>query len=102
MKNMKLIKKIIISIICIVLVFAVAGTSIALYKLDMNKYERTATPSGFSVFTQPQKKLINDADFYVSTKGSDDNDGSFSAPFKTIKKDLWSSRKTCFFGNEKI
>lgn len=51
MKNMKLIKKIIISIICIVLVFAVAGTSIALYKLDMNKYERTATPSGFSVFT---------------------------------------------------
>lgn len=86
MKNKKLIKKIIISVICIVLVFAVAGTSIALYKLDMNKYERTATPSGFSVFTQPQKKLINDADFYVSTKGSDDNDGSFSAPFRTIKK----------------
>lgn len=86
MKNKKLIKKIIISAICIVLVFTVAGTSIALYKLDMNKYERTATPSGFSVFTQPQKKLINDADFYVSTKGSDDNDGSFSAPFRTIKK----------------
>ena len=86
MKNKKLIKKIIVSVICIVLVFAVAGASIALYKLDMNKYERTATPSGFSVFTQPQKKLINDADFYVSTKGSDDNDGSFSAPFRTIKK----------------
>ena len=101
MKNMKLIKKIIISIICIVLVFAVAGTSIALYKLDMNKYERTATPSGFSVFTQPQKKLINDADFYVSTKGSDDNDGSFSAPFKTIKKASGAVEKLVSSGTKK-
>ncbi len=101
MKNKKLIKKIIISVICIVLVFAVAGTSIALYKMDMNKYERTATPSGFSVFTQPQKKLINDADFYVSTKGSDDNDGSFSAPFRTIKKASEAVEKLVSSGTKK-
>lgn len=101
MKNKKLIKKIIISVICIVLVFAVAGTSIALYKLDMNKYEKTATPSVFSVFTQPQKKLINDADFYVSTKGSDDNDGSFSAPFRTIKKASEAVEKLVASGTKK-
>ena len=101
MKNKKLIKKIIISVICTVLVFAVAGTSIALYKMDMNKYERTATPSGFSVFTQPQKKLINDADFYVSTKGSDDNDGSFSAPFRTIKKASEAVEKLVSLGTKK-
>lgn len=101
MENNKLIKKIIISVICIVLVFAVAGTSIALYKLDMNKYEKTATPSGFSVFTQPQKKLINDAVFYVSTKGSDDNDGSFSAPFRTIKKASEAVEKLVSSGTKK-
>lgn len=86
MKNKKLIRNIIVSVICILLAGAIAGTSIALYNINMNKYEKTSTPFGFSVFTQPQKKLINDADFYVSTKGSDDNDGSFSAPFRTIEK----------------
>lgn len=101
MKNNKLIKKIIISVICIVLAGVVTVTSIILYKKGMNTYERTATPSGFSVFTQPQKKLINDADFYVSTKGSDDNDGSFSAPFRTIKKASEAVEKLVSSGTKK-
>lgn len=101
MKNNKLIKKIIISVICIVLAGVVTVTSIILYKKGMNTYERTATPSGFSVFTQHQKKLINDADFYVSTKGSDDNDGSFSAPFRTIKKASEAVEKLVSSGTKK-
>ena len=47
---------------------------------------REATPTGFSQWTEPEKTLVKDADFYVSTTGSDTNDGSFSAPFATIEK----------------
>ncbi len=37
-------------------------------------------------FTEPEYPLVTDADFYVSTTGSDDNDGSFGHPFKTWNK----------------
>ncbi len=37
-------------------------------------------------FTEPEYPLVTDADFYVSTTGSDDNDGSFDSPFATWNK----------------
>ncbi|MBQ6262259.1 MAG: right-handed parallel beta-helix repeat-containing protein, partial [Clostridia bacterium] len=39
-----------------------------------------------SHYTEPDYPLAGDADFYVSTTGSDENDGSFEHPFATFKK----------------
>lgn len=47
---------------------------------------RMAAPVGLSEYTGIDSDLVQDADFYVSTKGSDDNDGSFASPFATIEK----------------
>lgn len=55
-------------------------------KVELAQQHRETTPTGFSTWTEPEKKLVENADFYVSTKGSDDNDGSFSKPFATIEK----------------
>ena len=39
-----------------------------------------------SHYTEPEYPLVTDADFYVSTTGSDGNDGSFEHPFRTFGK----------------
>ncbi|MBR7034103.1 MAG: S-layer homology domain-containing protein [Clostridia bacterium] len=39
-----------------------------------------------SHYTEPEYPLVDDADFYVSTTGSDENDGSFDHPFATFEK----------------
>ncbi|MBQ6261885.1 MAG: S-layer homology domain-containing protein, partial [Clostridia bacterium] len=39
-----------------------------------------------SRYTEPEYPLVTDADFYVSTTGSDENDGSFAHPFATFGK----------------
>lgn len=93
MKNKKLIKRIAISATCVLLVLAVAGTSIALYVKNMNTYEKIAAPTGFSQFKEKKKEIVNDADFYVSTKGNDNNDGSLKSPFRTIAKAKEEVRK---------
>ena len=43
-------------------------------------------PVLFSHYTEPEYPLVTDADFYVSTDGSDDNDGSFAHPFRTWER----------------
>ena len=39
-----------------------------------------------SHYTEKEYPLVDDADFYVSTTGSDDNDGSFEHPFRTWER----------------
>ncbi|MBQ1502556.1 MAG: right-handed parallel beta-helix repeat-containing protein, partial [Clostridia bacterium] len=39
-----------------------------------------------SHYTEKEYPLVTDADFYVSTNGSDDNDGSFDHPFRTWER----------------
>ncbi|MBR7033871.1 MAG: S-layer homology domain-containing protein, partial [Clostridia bacterium] len=39
-----------------------------------------------SHYTEKEYPLVGDADFYVSADGSDDNDGSFSHPFRTWER----------------
>ena len=43
-------------------------------------------PVLFSHYTEPEYPLVTDADFYVSTDGSDENDGSFARPFRTWER----------------
>ena len=39
-----------------------------------------------SHYTEKEYPLVTDADFYVSTTGSDENDGSFDRPFRTWER----------------
>ena len=43
-------------------------------------------PVIISQYTEPEYPLVTDADFYVSTTGSDENSGSFDSPFATFGK----------------
>ena len=43
-------------------------------------------PVLFSHYTEPDYPLVEDADFYVSTTGSDSNDGSFEHPFASFER----------------
>ncbi len=44
-------------------------------------------------FTEPDYPLVDDADFYVSPTGSDDNDGSFEHPFATFDRAVEAVRE---------
>lgn len=44
-----------------------------------------AAPTGLSQFTEKERELIMNADFYVSVDGDDKNDGSFEKPFATVE-----------------
>ena len=50
-------------------------------------------PVLFSHYTEPEYPLVTDADFYVSTDGSDENDGSFARPFRTWERARDAVRK---------
>ena len=56
------------------------------YNYAIAAMERVTAPVGFSTYTEQEITLVTDADFYVAVDGSDDNDGSFDAPFATIEK----------------
>ncbi|MBQ7474933.1 MAG: S-layer homology domain-containing protein [Clostridia bacterium] len=43
-------------------------------------------PVLFSHYTEPEYPLVDDADFYVSTAGDDNADGSFDHPFRTWER----------------
>ena len=43
-------------------------------------------PVLFSHYTEPDYPLVDDADFYVSTAGDDNADGSFERPFRTWER----------------
>ncbi|MBR3416435.1 MAG: S-layer homology domain-containing protein [Clostridia bacterium] len=47
---------------------------------------RYNTPVIRSHYTEKEYPLVTDADIYVSTTGSDDNDGSFDRPFRTWER----------------
>ena len=65
-------------------------------------------PMQFSHYTEKEYPLVEDADFYVSTTGSDSNDGSKSHPFRTFEKardavrtlNKAGERKVAFFAGE--
>lgn len=51
-----------------------------------NHHEPSESPAGLGVYTEKEKVMVNNADFYVSVDGSDNNDGSSDRPFATIEK----------------
>ena len=54
---------------------------------------RFSEPVLISHFTEPDYPLVTDADFYVSTDGSDSNDGSFERPFASFGKAVEAVRE---------
>ena len=50
-------------------------------------------PLTYSHYTEKDYPLVDNADFYVSTEGSDENDGSFSHPFATFGKAVAAVRE---------
>ncbi len=93
--NKKKIIKIVIAVICVALVV----TFICFFK-DIKRgltdviYEdyMAATPV-INTQTSPKDAVAPTGDFYVSTKGSDDNSGTKEAPFLTIGKAAEAVRK---------
>ena len=51
-----------------------------------NFYKRVASPAAGNEIATIERELIDNADFYVSPDGSDENDGSFEKPFATLEK----------------
>ncbi len=47
---------------------------------------KAAAPKSYSVSVEKAAGKMDNADFYVSTVGSDKNDGSFKKPFQTIER----------------
>ena len=63
------------------------------------------TPKIISTYTEKEYPPVTDADFFVSTTGSDDNDGSFEHPFATFGKSVEAVRaipKTAEKGGIKV
>ena len=56
------------------------------YRYDGTFVLKYNEPVILSSYTEKEYPLVKDADFYVSTTGSDDNDGSFRYPFATFAK----------------
>ena len=50
-------------------------------------------PVPISQYTEKEYPLVSGADFYVSTTGSDENDGSFDKPFATFDKAVEAVRE---------
>ena len=50
------------------------------------QYALQPTPTGFGMYTEKERPLLNDADLYISPDGSDENDGSFAHPLATLEK----------------
>lgn len=59
---------------------------LAIFGSGSVKEYRVAAPEGFGKYTEKETAIVNNADFYVSTDGSDSNDGSIDAPFATIER----------------
>ena len=82
-------KKILPGIVAGILAVTLAGVQLATDLSDMYKLAHAhpvAAPTGLSEFTEKEHKKVEDADFYVSVNGSDENDGSFEKPFATMEK----------------
>lgn len=67
---------------------------LALFGDGLTGSYRVASPVTGGQFTQGEAKKADNADFYVSPSGNDDNDGSFSSPFATIDRAKQAVRET--------
>ena len=54
--------------------------------LKLASVERIPAPQCLSEYTETEKGLVENADFYVAVDGNDENDGSFGAPFATLER----------------
>ena len=63
-------------LMCLLSVFG--STSVRDYRVEK--------PVGFGEYTEKEAVVMNNADFYVSPDGNDENDGSIEKPFATIEK----------------
>ena len=75
--------------VAVVLCFCVAVVPLIQNPVPLTKAQQNAlqpTPTGFGVYTEKKRPLLDDADLYVATDGSDDNDGSFGRPLATVEK----------------
>ena len=59
---------------------------LSLFGSGIVKEHRTAVPTELGKYTEKEAVIVDNADFYVSTDGSDSNNGSLEAPFATIEK----------------
>ncbi len=82
-------KKIFPAALSLLLVIAVGYAPVAVPAYIDYKIKHASpqvSPSNLSVFTEKERELCENADYYVSVDGSDENDGSFEKPFATIEK----------------
>lgn len=82
-------KKIFPAALSLLLVTAVGYAPLAVpafVDYQISRAEPQAAPSNLSVFTEKERQLVENADYYVSVDGSDENDGSPERPFATIEK----------------
>ncbi|MBQ6262575.1 MAG: S-layer homology domain-containing protein [Clostridia bacterium] len=63
-----------------------------LKRFDENVKLAYNEPAPLSTFAEAEYPLVKNADFYVSTAGSDENDGSFEHPFATFGKAIEAAR----------
>ncbi|MBQ7639124.1 MAG: right-handed parallel beta-helix repeat-containing protein [Clostridia bacterium] len=81
-------KKALCLLLCVLIpvcgVFSIYGRLADIYY--SNSKRRVADPVGFSSYKERAVELENNADFYISPDGSDENDGSLSAPFATFER----------------
>ncbi|MCQ2477470.1 MAG: hypothetical protein MJ125_06540 [Clostridia bacterium] len=50
------------------------------------KNYRVEAPEGLGEYTVKETAVTDNADFYVSPDGNDENDGSFDSPFATVER----------------
>lgn len=96
MVRIKNCKKIVFAVIATVLVVT-AVTVTAVYKndiLDMIYKDYKAPAPNIATYLKTEDDDMINGDFYVSTKGSDENSGTKDAPFLTIEKAFEAVRNT--------
>ncbi len=82
-------KKIFPAALSLLLIAAVGYAPLAVPMINdyrLKHAEPQAAPSNLSKFTEKERAVIRDADFYVAPDGNDENDGSLEKPFATIEK----------------
>jgi len=58
----------------------------SLFGINVTQKITLPSPNGLSQYTEKERVLVTDADFYVATDGNDSNAGDFLHPFATIEK----------------
>ena len=82
-------KKLFPAVLSLLLIAAVGYSPLLSPMIDEYRIKHAvpqAAPAGLSHYTEKEREKLMDADYYVAPNGSDENDGSFEAPFATIEK----------------